>query len=73
LKAKLEIRLSHDGFKRIVSGAFNLDYIGSTCTTSPGVLADCKACTATLRSIAVAASTKNRSFIATGQLSAPER
>jgi len=31
--AKLE-RLSHFGFKRIVSGAFNLDVIGSTCTAS---------------------------------------
>jgi hypothetical protein len=36
LKAKLESSTSHYGFKRLIPGGFNMDFIGSTCTALPG-------------------------------------
>jgi hypothetical protein len=35
LKANLETRLSYYILKRSLPGAFDLDFIGSTCTASP--------------------------------------
>jgi hypothetical protein len=36
LKAKVESNISHFSFKGLVPGGFNMGFIGSTCTASPG-------------------------------------